>query len=769
MFETSTVEVRCPKCRTGLDLQTGHAGWFTCPSCQWYGWIPVAPVGRLSAKIQSFTRNNSHLLLVLWLLLSSLAMTLYYFGTRSLSPIPWSGFCGAGFFITLLAVRNSRKVKASTPALARRLLIVFGIWAILALLFLTADSSLSLNVLGVDQFSIRVLLLLQPLARLVRKVPDLWVSAFIASALIVLLALPAILPERPATTLSPWSRAGRLLLRPLAALATRLGGTRAGQRLVSVLEPVGDTIAVSKAIAVGVLALGLSANVEITNFVLKNADALTAVSRNLLKAKVEWNGLTSEIITVSVLREAEAAWERTDGCQRTPRSNEAICESGPPTARAAVAATVHRRDPPYPGAPAEVGSTPPPGGGPGEPPRRPPQPGPPELETPPIEQAPDLGARLGTSRERLAGHVAYRVGDAWDKAAQITWSSLPKRPRFDELPRDATVADIQAARADFASEFPRTPSTTWITDLASASLVAADSGTAETLKSAVSAAVGAVTPLGDIVAEFVDLFLSGPAIEEARRRAQNYLKTRDVAPIEIIRDRFAGNAEPKLYRLRQLARYFVTGKATSDRNMMRNTLQKELLTIFDRVFSFQGLRASRDLADVRDHFARVAFPPGRDFSEDVVDSLMRYLSSAASGLPSQRFDRLITLKDFGVDTSRLAELREAKIDSSIDDALRSLSPTGSLSRRDLRGNWRADLGSRIVEDWLLGRASSPDSIVAVIAPEGGVGSNGYLATGIRCGQCVRLPERIPTGPRMCLKPGESPPCPDVNRQPFGRF
>src|SRR5262245_55486267 len=106
MFEIGAVQVQCPKCRTGLSLHIGDAGWIICSSCRWHEWLPARMNTGPSAKIESFIRNKAHLLLLLWLLLSSLTITFYYFITKTSSPLPWSLFCVAGFLATLFAVRK---------------------------------------------------------------------------------------------------------------------------------------------------------------------------------------------------------------------------------------------------------------------------------------------------------------------------------------------------------------------------------------------------------------------------------------------------------------------------------------------------------------------------------------------------------------------------------------------------------------------------------------------------------------------------------------
>jgi hypothetical protein len=291
--------------------------------------------------------------------------------------------------------------------------------------------------------------------------------------------------------------------------------------------------------------------------------------------------------------------------------------------------------------------------------------------------------------------------------------------------------------------------------LTAASLAAAESGSAEAVKAAVGRAVGSLSPLGGIVSEFFDLFLSGPAIEAARERAAEFLRTRHYQPITIVAEQVKRRAVAVFRMARNASRFGASTADAAETAAVHATLRDEIFILFDRAFQFQAGIGPGELSRLREGLIAAVIPPTPPVSDVLVDSVMTYLSATAPLNPEQRFERLLRLTTFGVDTSAIARIRDQGVAAAVDEVLRSVSPSGSISRGALRDGWSQSVAPLATGAWLEGRTLSAERVLG----QPGLGLAPYLPAGVRCGWCVTRPSGR-RGPYMCLAPGQSPPCPD---------
>jgi hypothetical protein len=305
--------------------------------------------------------------------------------------------------------------------------------------------------------------------------------------------------------------------------------------------------------------------------------------------------------------------------------------------------------------------------------------------------------------------------------------------------------------------------------LTAASLAAVESGVAEAVKAAVRQAVRSSSSLGWIVSEFFDLFLSGPAIEAARERAAEFLRTRHYQPITIVAEQVKRRAVDEFRKVRNVLRFGASTADTAETAAVHATLRDEIFILFDRAFQFQAGIGPGELSRLREDLIAAVIPPTAPVSDvlvdkpvsdvlvDKVESVMTYLSATVPLKPEQRFERLLRLTKFGVDTSAIAQLRDQAIAAAVDEVLRSVSPSGAISRGALRDGWSQSVAPLATGAWLEGRTLSAERVLG----QPGLGLAPYLPASVRCGWCRDLRSRRPYGPFMCLAPGESPPCLDL--------
>jgi hypothetical protein len=262
--------------------------------------------------------------------------------------------------------------------------------------------------------------------------------------------------------------------------------------------------------------------------------------------------------------------------------------------------------------------------------------------------------------------------------------------------------------------------------------------------------------LGWIVSEFFDLFLSGPAIEAARERAAEFLRTRHYQPITIVAEQVKRRAVDEFRKVRNVLRFGASTADTAETAAVHATLRDEIFILFDRAFQFQAGIGPGELSRLREDLIAAVIPRTAPVSEVLVDSVMTYLSATVPLKPEQRFERLLRLTTFGVDTSAIAQLRDQAIAAAVDEVLRSVSPSGVISRGALRDGWSQSVAPLATEAWLEGRTLPAERVLG----QPGLRLYPYLPAGVRCGWCVDL-RSGQRGPFMCLAPGESPPCPDL--------
>jgi hypothetical protein len=314
----------------------------------------------------------------------------------------------------------------------------------------------------------------------------MWIPALVAAAFVAVLALPA-LRARQADHSNSWStRLMPRVLGPFTRVIAWLHSSRAGSRVVGLLPAVGNTVGAVKAIAVGLLAFGLGAGVQTVGFVRVHATALEALSAAAVKAEVEWNKMTADILVATVIRELEEGTREEERCGTSDGRADDKCADQPTTLPGSLLRTIYQRPTPYTppspprsGDPAGRPDSPSGGGGPG-----------PRPETPtsaPDSDRPQQQTETAVARSRLADHILHNLGVAWDGAAAALRRGQGQAG-LASAPRDASVASLREARGDLARQHP-SPAAAWLADLTAASLAAAESGSAEAVKAAVRQAV----------------------------------------------------------------------------------------------------------------------------------------------------------------------------------------------------------------------------------------------------------------------------------------
>jgi len=755
--ERKTV-VKCVSCGVELRLPVERAGWVVCPACKSSVWFSTRSSKKLFDWFRFLIANYAHVLLLLSLLSGSLATVVFYSVFPSASPLLWSLFCFSGLTVTLVVRRRSRRIREAFKSLATKLTVIFSAWSAAALLFITANASLGLNYLDVDQVSIRLLLALQPLARVVHYLPAMWIPALVAAAFVAVLALPALRARQADHGNSRSTRLVPRVLGPFMRVIAWLHSSRAGSRVVGLLPAVGNAVGAVKAIAVGLLAFGLGAGVQTVGFVHVHAAALEALSAAAVRAEVEWNTVTGHILVATVIRELEETAREEERCGPSDGRADGACADQSTTLPGSLLRTIYQRrtpytpppSPPRSGDPACQPDSPSGGGGPG------PRPGTPTSA--PDSDRSQQPTETAVVRSRLADHILHNLGVAWDGAAAALRRGQGQAG-LASAPRDASVASLREARGDLARQHP-SPAAAWLADLTAASLAAAESGSAEAVKAALRQAVRSSSSLGWIVSEFFDLFLSGPAIEAARERAAEFLRTRHYQPITIVAEQVKRRAVDEFRKVRNVLRFGASTADTAETAAVHATLRDEIFILFDRAFQFQAGIGPGELSRLREDLIAAVIPPTAPVSDvlvDKVESVMTYLSATVPQKPEQRFERLLRLTKFGVDTSAIAQLRDQAIAAAVDEVLRSVSPSGAISRGALRDGWSQSVAPLATGAWLEGRTLSAERVLG----QPGLGLAPYLPARVRCGQCVDFWSRRPYGPYMCLAPGESPPCLDL--------
>jgi hypothetical protein len=231
--------------------------------------------------------------------------------------------------------------------LATKLTVIFSAWSAAALLFITANASLGLNYLDVDQVSIRLLLALQPLARVVHYLPAKWIPALVAAAFVAVLGLPALRARQADHGNSRSTRLVPRVLGPFTRVIAWLHSSRAGSRVVGLLPAVGNAVGAVKAIAVGLLAFGLGAGVQTVGFVRAHAAALEALSAAAVRAEVEWNKVTGHILVATVIRELEETAREEERCGTSDGRADGACADQPTTLPGSLLRTIYQRPTPY--------------------------------------------------------------------------------------------------------------------------------------------------------------------------------------------------------------------------------------------------------------------------------------------------------------------------------------------------------------------------------------------------------------------------------------
>jgi hypothetical protein len=230
------------------------------------------------------------------------------------------------------------------------------------------------------------------------------------------------------------------------------------------------------------------------------------------------------------------------------------------------------------------------------------------------------------------------------------------------------------------------------------------------VKAAVRQAVRSSSSLGGIVSEFFDLFLSGPAIEAARERAAEFLRTRHYQPITIVAEQVKRRAVGVFRMVRNVLRFGASTADAAETAAVHAALRDEIRILFDRAFQFQAGIGPGELSRLREDLIAAVIPPTAhvsDVSDVSVDSVMTYLSATVPLKPEQRFERLLRLTKFGVDTSAIAQLRDQAIAAAVDEVRRSLSSSGSLSDERLRDVLNQRVVPPATRVWLEGRQPSP--------------------------------------------------------------
>jgi hypothetical protein len=762
---------RCPLCKASLHLQDAKGGWLDCPNCKKEVWVSSLESLSRRDRLRRLVYNFPQFFLLLGLLLASLGITALYQRFPDTSPLGWLLFSLAGLAAVIIVPRRSRRLRSSRSEVISGLKIVFTIWLLSGLLFYVADKGLSLYPFHVDQLAIRVLLVIYPLAMLIHGLPASWIPALVATLFFLVLALAGL-------QLADADEAPSRLMRPIYALARALNRlarfvkfTGIGKRVISVVETYSKWATVLNAASLGVLAFGLSAAVGGSSIALRHADILDAFLTLPFKAHADWTRLEGEILVSQVAAALEAEWHPPPKCSDAPGTSDCNPQSNqfhvfPPD----WGRTVAFHQPPYP----------PPSAKPDDFPRGPPPGpnGPPKLESRrkayraaqvydqvPVPPRPAVPlANADTSRGRLYDQVTASAGHTWDTISRVVIDA-PPAARFERIPSDLTPAQIAAARNSFEAVAPVGPVYGWSSDLVASLFASAETGGSEAVKQLVAKAVDTQLPVGELVGELVDLFLSGPAIEHASVTTEEYVRTHRFRPIASLSEKARQAARGALSKLHQLWAFFVGADEADDRKVIAPFLRHEVGDLFDKSFAFGKPVPESDLNRARDALIDHIIPSDGSFNAETVDQIMNALSDAGYLTTPDRFEKLISLRQFGADTGPLEVLQNSELSKAAEAALNAEAPFGVFSSSELKPGWKKAIYSDAMTAWFEGKEVRRKNIMEALSS--------YLPSTIVCGNCVDARTHAYISGPHCIRPGQEPPCPrygdPFNRGPFSHM
>ena len=712
------------------------------------------------------------------------------------SPLVWVLFSLASLFAVMLGSGSSRKLLPTGSSTIAGLKIVFWVWLLSGFMFFAADRSLAIYPLNVDQLAIQILILIHPLAVFFHDLPAPWFPALVATLFVLLLALSGFPLEDSGESPSRLMRPVYACVRSLNRLTDFLKGSGLGRRVISAVSTYAKWAGLLKAASLGILAFGLSIAVGGSSMTLRHAEIVDAFLTQPLRAHADWRQLEGDIVVSSTAAVLDADWKPSRRCSDGQSVGD--CDQAPSQLHSLPpewAGTVPFHQPPYPPPSHPPGNTPPwsPNSGPGSQPDSG-APGQPFRAEQSAEISPVHPSRkvllttAGTSRGRLYDQVTASMGGAWDAARRAVvpdtsreqrrfqFSDSPKQSPlqseatgksdvftsnmdysetlpFDRIPGDVTPAQVRAARISFEERAGGGPAFAWSSDFVASLLKFAEVGGTEGVKQLVSHAVDSQLPVGEVVGEFVDLFLTGPKIEEVAATAEEYVRSRRFEPIISLSAKANQAARGPLGKLRQLWAFSVDSDTPDDRKVTGQFLKHEMSDIFDKSFDFGGFVPKLDLNRVRETLIDAVIPGDGSFDIDTVDRVMTVISNASNLAAPKRFKRLVALKHFGADTASIEQLKQYKLSKTAEDALNAGNPDAKFSSSELKPGWMKTIDSYAMRAWLEGEEGRRADIIGALAP--------FRPNTIRCGICVdRITKAYRSGPH-CWRPDQQPPCPPV--------
>ena len=511
-----------------------------------------------------------------------------------------------------------------------------------------ADKGLSLYPFHVDQLAIHLILLIYPVALFVHHLPPPWVPALVATLFFLVLTVAGLPIIKPNGGSSRVFRAVYASSRALNRMAAFLKSTGVGRRVISTVGAYTKWVTILQAASLGVLAFGLSVAVGGSSIGVRNADVLDAFLTQPFKAHADWTRLEGGIVVSSIAEVLEADWQPSRKCSDGSGGGDCDQQSSqfhgfPPE----WGRTVAYHQPPYPPPPSTSDDSPQgPHSGPNIPPNGPSgDPNGPsgglstsaqsrfakDAQAPRRPTLPLAGP--ATSRDRLYSQVTASAGSVWDAVSRAAVPDTPPGASFERIPQNLTPAQIHASRISFEATAPNGPVFDWSSNLVASLYKSAETGGGEAVKKLLAQAINTHVPVGELVGELIDLFLSGPAIEEVGAKTEKYVRERRFDPIASLSDKTHQAARGTLGKLHQVWAFFAGSDAVDDRKATAQFLRREMEDLFDKSVTFEKSVPETDLVHVRDSLVNHSIHADGSFNADTVDQVMTAISKAGHMAP----------------------------------------------------------------------------------------------------------------------------------------
>jgi hypothetical protein len=186
--------------------------------------------------------------------------------------------------------------------------------------------------------------------------------------------------------------------------------------------------------------------------------------------------------------------------------------------------------------------------------------------------------------------------------------------------------------------------------------------------------------------------------------------------------------------------------------------------LFDKSFGFGKPALEADLNRARDTLIDHTIPSDGSFNADTLDQVMTALSNAGHLNPPDRFEQLVSLRQFGADTGPIEVLQNTELSNAVEAALNVDARSGGFLSSELKPGWKKAVYPDVMAAWLEGKEARRENIMSAL--------DGYLPSTIVCGNCVDARTHAYISGPHCIRPGQEPPCPrygdPFNDNPFSR-